>query len=205
MLRTDPAAGSVVTTAPGQVVLHFDQQVRDVASTVTNARGETVTSGPATTASGDVRALVIPLQKGLPNGDYTVRWRIVSTDGHIISGVFAIGVGAGRPPPQAAEVQTATLDWPFLVARFAYFCGLMLVIGGVVFRAAIWRPVLMSVDGQPRAMADLRERIRATQVFTAAAVLMLAGGWVALTRQGAEVAGVSFWEAFDHRGPVASA
>ena len=34
---------------------------------------------------------------------------------------------------------------------------------------------------------------------------MLAGGWVALTRQGAQVAGVSFWEAFDHRGPVASA
>ena len=43
-------------------MLHFDQQVRDVASTVTNDRGETVTSGAATTASGDVRALVIPLQ-----------------------------------------------------------------------------------------------------------------------------------------------
>ena len=176
-----------------------------MASTVTNDRGEPVTSAPASTAAGDVRALVIPLKPNLPNGDYTVRWRIVSTDGHIISGVFAIGVGAGRPPPQAAEVQTATLDWPFLAARFAYFCGLMLVIGGVVFRAAVWRPVLGQVEGQPRAMADLRERIRATQLFTAAAVLMLAGGWVALTRQGAEVAGVSFWEAFDHRGPVASA
>jgi putative copper export protein len=81
----------------------------------------------------------------------------------------------------------------------------MLVIGGVVFRAGVWRPVLSTIDGQPGAMADLRERIRATQLFTAAAVLMLAGGWVALTRQGAEVAGVSFWEAFDHRGPVASA
>ncbi len=179
--------------------------MRDVASTVTNAQGETVTSGSTRTDPGDVRALVIPLQKGLPDGDYTVRWRIVSTDGHIISGVFAVGIGAGRPPPQAAEVQSATLDWPFLVSRFAYFCGLMLVIGGVVFRAGIWRPVLASVDGQPRAMADLRERIRATQVFTAAAVLLLAGGWVALTRQGAEVAGVSFWEAFDHRGPVGSA
>ena len=54
-------------------------------------------------------------------------------------------------------------------------------------------------------MADLRERIRATKTSTAAAVLMLAGGWAALTRQGSEVAGVSFWEAFDHRGPVASA
>jgi copper transport protein len=195
----------VVATAPARIVLRFDQQVRDVASTVTNADGEQVAAGPASTSSGDVRALVIPLKPNLPDGDYTVRWRIVSTDGHIISGVFAVGIGAGRPPPQAAEVQTASLDWPFLAARFAYFCGLMLVIGGVVFRAAIWQPVLRTIDGQPHAMADLRERIRATQVFTAAAVLMLAGGWVALTRQGAEVAGVSFWEAFDHRGPVASA
>src|SRR5205814_5345680 len=79
------------------------------------------------------------------------------------------------------------------------------VIGGVIFRAAVWRPVVATLEGQPRAMADLRERIRATQLFTAAAVLMLAGGWAALTRQGSEVAGVSFWEAFDHRGPVASA
>src|SRR5919201_739884 len=119
-----PAAGSVVATAPAEVVLHFDQQVRDVSSTVTNAQGAPVTTGADSTAPGDVRALVIPMQQNLPNGDYTVRWRIVSTDGHIISGVFAIGVGAGRPPPQAAEVQTASLDWPFLAARFAYFCGL---------------------------------------------------------------------------------
>ncbi|MGH3075873.1 MAG: copper resistance CopC family protein, partial [Gaiellales bacterium] len=123
LLRTDPAAGSVVANAPAQIVLHFDQQVRDVASTVTNDQGDAVTSGAASNAPNDVRALVIPLQKGLADGDYTVRWRIVSTDGHIISGVFAIGFGAGRPPPQAAEVQTATLDWPFLIARFAYFCG----------------------------------------------------------------------------------
>ena len=186
-------------------MLHFDQQVQDVASTVTNAQGDDVAASPAHTEVDDVRALVIPLRTGLPNGDYTVRWRIVSTDGHIISGVFAVGFGAGRPPPQAAEVQTASLDWPFLIARFAYFVGLALVIGGVAFRAVVWRPVVATLEGQPRAMADLRERIRATQLFTAAAVLMLAGGWAALTRQGAEVAGVSFWEAFDHRGPVASA
>ena len=54
-------------------------------------------------------------------------------------------------------------------------------------------------------MMALRERHRANQVLAASAVLTLAGGWVALTIQGADVAGVSFWEAFDHRGPVASA
>ena len=51
---------------------------------MTNAAGAQVTAGPATTSSGDVRALVIPLKPNLPDGDYTVRWRIVSTDGHII-------------------------------------------------------------------------------------------------------------------------
>ena len=40
LLRTDPAAGSVVANAPAQIVLHFDQQVRDVASTVTNDQGD---------------------------------------------------------------------------------------------------------------------------------------------------------------------
>ena len=121
-----------------------------------------MTASPAHTEPGDVRALVIPLRSGLPNGDYTVRWRIVSTDGHIISGVFAVGFGAGRPPPQAAEVQTASIDWPFLIARFAYFCGLALVIGGVVFRAAVWRPRRRDArraaagDGRP-ARADPRD------------------------------------------------
>ena len=42
-------------------------------------------------------------------------------------------------------------------------------------------------------------------MLLAAAALMLAGGWVALTREGAEVAGVSFWQAFNHRGPIGSA
>ena len=191
--------------SPAQIVLHFDQQVRNVSSTVEDAHGASVMSAPAHTAASDVRTLVLPLKPHLPDGDYTVRWQIVSTDGHIISGVFAIGVGSGRPPPQAAAVQGSSLDWSFLIARFAYFCGLALLVGGVTYRLAVWRPVAATVRGQPAAMADLRERIRATQLFTAAAVLMLAGGWVALTQQGAEVAGVSFWEAFDHRGPVASA
>ena len=191
--------------APAAVVLHFDQQVREVATTVTDSRGRSALGGTPHTAADDVRALVVPLRSGLADGDYTVRWQIVSTDGHLISGVFAIGVGSGRPPPQASEVQSSALDLPFLVSRFAYFCGLVLLVGGAVFRVAVWRPVAGAIGGRTREMADLREGVRSTQLFTVAAVLMLGGGWIALTRQAAEVAGVSFWAAFDHRGPVASA
>src|SRR4029078_10465627 len=76
---------------------------------------------------------------------------------------------------------------------------------GVVSRVPAYQPATAAVTGEPRRLMGLRERHRANQVLALSAVLVLGGGWVALTRQGAQVAGVSLWEAFDHRGPVASA
>ena len=206
LLRTDPAAGTRVRTQPAQLTLTFDQQVRPVsgATSVVDEQGGSVTGGEAHSSDANVRQLVIPLRQSLPDGDYTVHWEVVSTDGHLISGVYAIGLGAGGPPPQAAE-QNTPLDWPYLIARFVYFAGLLLLVGGVVYRVAVYQPAAAAVTGEPGRLMGLRERHRANQVLAASAVLVLAGGWVALTRQGAEVAGVSFWEAFDHRGPVASA
>ncbi len=205
LLRSDPAAGTVVPHAPGRIVLHFDQPVQDAGTTAVASSGASVLARHARLERGDSRALVVPLQGGLGSGDYTVRWRVVSADGHIVSGVVAIGVGRNRPPPQAATTESSALDWPFLVARFAYFLGLMLLVGGAVFRVAVFRPVIGTVSGRPRAMAELREGSRANSLLLGAAALMLAGGWIALTRQGAEVAGVSFWQAFNHHGPIGSA
>ena len=207
LLGSSPDPGSVVAKPPPAVVLRFDQEVQPVAggTDVVNSADQSVLGGAPHNAASDVRKLVIPLKPGLPDGDYTVRWRIVSTDGHIISGVLAFGVGTGRPPPQAATTESSPVDYPYLIARFAYFTGLMLLIGGAVYRLAVFAPVLRTMPDDRREMAELRESHRATQLFTLAAVLLLGGGWIALTRQGSEVAGVSFWEAFDHRGPVGSA
>jgi len=206
LLRTSPAAGTRVATAPGQLMLTFDQQVRPIAggTSVTDASGDSVTAGPARSSSNDVNTMVIPLRPRLPDGDYTVRWQIVSTDGHLISGIYAVGFGSGRPPPQASS-QDSPLDWPYLIARFVYFAGLLLLVGGVIYRVVVFRPAVVGAGGDASRLMALRERHRANQVLALSAVLVLSGGWVALTRQGAEVAGVGFWEAFDHRGPVASA
>jgi copper transport protein len=206
LLATSPGAGTVVGTAPKQLVLTFDQQIRPVAggTTVVDDAGRSAMAGAAVNAPSNVKQLVIPLRPALPAGDYTVKWEIVSTDGHIISGVYAIGVGTDRPPPQAKPEGTPT-DWPYLIARFFYFAGLLLLVGGVVYRVVSYQPVASSVAGESGRLMGLRERHRANQVLALSAVMVLAGGWIALTRQGAQVAGVSFWEAFDHRGPVASA
>jgi copper transport protein len=208
LVRTEPREGAVVPRPPSQVVLDFDQQVKPVAGgiDVVDSSGRPVTSGAARNAPSDASTILIPLRGDLPDDDYTVRWEIVSTDGHLISGVFAFGVGTGRAPPQALPVSAAsTQDWRYLTARALYFAGLLLLIGGAVFRLAVFLPSLGTAPEGGRRMMALRERHRANQVLAVAAAMALAGGWVALTLQGAAVAGVSFWSAFDHRGPVASA
>ena len=45
---------------------------------------------------------MIPLQPNLPDGNYTVRWSIVSDDGHHEEGVIAFGIGEGRSAAHAA-------------------------------------------------------------------------------------------------------
>ena len=115
LLGSSPDPGSVVAKPPPAVVLRFDQEVQPVAggTDVVNSADQSVLGGAPHNAASDVRKLVIPLKPGLPDGDYTVRWRIVSTDGHIISGVLAFGVGTGRPrrrprPPSRARSTTRT-------------------------------------------------------------------------------------------------
>ena len=206
LLRTDPAAGSVVAHAPGRMVLHFDQPVQDAGTTAVSAAGTSVLASRAHTSPRDVRALIVPLKPGLGR-----RRLHRSLEGGLGRRPHRLGRGRDRGRPRTGRRRRRRrprhrpLDWPFLIARFAYFFGLMLLVGGAVYRVAVFRPAMATLAGQPREMAELREGARANSLLLAAAALMLAGGWVALTREGAEVAGVSFWQAFNHNGPIGSA
>src|SRR5213076_3554497 len=96
LVSTDPGDGAVLARAPARATLVFDDDVHVQGGTtvVANAGKKPVAGKPH--ASG--RTVVIPLRK-LADGDYTVRWRVLSDDGHTAQGVFAFAVGAGRASP----------------------------------------------------------------------------------------------------------
>jgi len=92
----------VLATPPDDVRLLFDDEVRPAGGDLAvDSRGRSVLAGAAHRLGGNPRALVIPLRPSLTRGSYTVRWRVVSDDGHLISGVlaFAVGAGSARPVP----------------------------------------------------------------------------------------------------------
>jgi methionine-rich copper-binding protein CopC len=139
LVRTVPADGAVLDRAPAEVRVVFDDVVR-VGPGVAAIRnsGGTVLAGKARVEGG--RTLVIPLKRGLADGDYSVRWGIVSDDGHLESGVIAFGVGAGRTPPAATLVAQANGPSAGSVAtRWLFFAGLLGAAGIALF-ALLARP-----------------------------------------------------------------
>jgi copper transport protein len=132
LVRAEPDNGTVFQTAPRVVRLTFDDSVRS-ASGNEIVNNETRASALAGKARVSGRDLILPLRRDLPNGDYSVRWSIVSQDGHHEQGVLAFGVGEGRAPPQPVLGASTPLAWNTVVLRTLYLLGILIGVGVAVF------------------------------------------------------------------------
>jgi copper transport protein len=135
--QTLPQYGTRVERSPKVVQLRFDQSVDALpnAIRVYSARGR-VLSGQTVT-SADKRTISTPVQ-ALRRGGYTVRWRAVSADGHVVSGVFTFGVRAAAPAATDAFGSGGPTTSEHVV-RWLYFLALALLAGGLGFRLLVVR------------------------------------------------------------------
>ncbi|MCL2551851.1 MAG: copper resistance protein CopC [Actinomycetia bacterium] len=146
LIRTDPASGSVVVTAPQRVVLTFSEGVLLSADSlrVLDPRGTNVavgTPGHADVADSGSTATVA-LKSGLGNGTYTVAWRAVSQDSHPVAGAFTFSIGsASRTSVDLSGVAAAgggAASTLYGIARYVAYFGFALLVGGSVFLAVCW-------------------------------------------------------------------
>jgi copper transport protein len=132
LLRSIPANGAVLARAPKAVRVEFDDTIR-VASgnaAVANDSSASVLPGkPQVTG----HTLVLPLAKSLRDGAYSVRWSIVSDDGHREQGVLAFAVGAGSASPSSVLGASTPLTWSDITLRTLYYLGLLAAGGASVF------------------------------------------------------------------------
>ena len=90
-----PADKSVVNTAPANVVLKFSESAKVTALTLhkDGAADQKLTASPDT-ASAQVTAALPKLSPG----KYSVNWRVVSDDGHIMSGQLSFTFDPNATP-----------------------------------------------------------------------------------------------------------
>jgi len=135
---TSPTYRQRLQSPPRAVVLHFDQSVQAEPNgiEVKNEFGKLLSG--TTRANG--QTVRVPLKR-LPRGPYTVRWHVLSEDGHVVSGVFTFGVRATAPPPTEAYGSSGPTTTEHIV-RWAYFLSLALLLGGLGFRVLLGREEL---------------------------------------------------------------
>jgi len=109
LIAVDPESFAVLGESPAAVTLTFSGElstgqgatqveVQDAAGTVVNA-GDAVTEGTIVTQ---------PLSPQLADGDYRVLWKVLSGDGHPLSGEYAFTVQATAPVPTASPSESPT-------------------------------------------------------------------------------------------------
>src|SRR5262249_29449685 len=98
LLSSTPANRAVLSAAPSQVRLRFSQQVQLLRPTdlqVLSSSGTSVAAGSGERDPANSHDLVIPVQRSLADGTYTVRWLVVSADSHVVTGFTTFAVGPG--------------------------------------------------------------------------------------------------------------
>lgn len=109
LIDSSPAAGTSVDTLPGALTLTFSADLISGDGTT----GVQVTApGGADVKSGDPvvegPVVTVPLTGDGPAGEYSVIWRVVSSDGHPISGEFVFEVLTGTEPAATPTSEPTT-------------------------------------------------------------------------------------------------
>ncbi|MDO4821591.1 MAG: copper resistance protein CopC [Rothia sp. (in: high G+C Gram-positive bacteria)] len=109
LISTNPADGATLTQAPASLELTYSGDIMDVDGAnqvrVTNAAGDSVTAGEPEI---DGAVVTQDLATAAADDTYTVTWRVVSSDGHPIQGIFTYTVGEGSAADNATTQATTT-------------------------------------------------------------------------------------------------
>jgi copper transport protein len=197
LVNTTPANGDQLTRPPTEIQMTFTESVNlvDDGIRLIDHVGATVpTPGPTVAA----QTVTWPMPADLPEGPYVVTWRVVSSDGHPISGAFSFGVGTaaatvpgsftGTDIPDTAGgavATTPTAPWPVVAIRMVGYLAFALFAGVAGF------VLLCAPDTSKNRRLQLLARGGLLGGATSAVAAMLV--------QGPYIAGVSMTRVFDTR------
>ncbi|GAA1030086.1 MULTISPECIES: copper resistance CopC family protein [Amycolatopsis] len=155
LINSDPANGASVAKGPAKVTLTFDQYVQNAdvnQIAVTGPDGSQWAEGPVTVENNVLSAPLRPLG---PAGKYTVGYRVLSADGHPVSGEIPFtltAAGNGTPAKgDAAKAAGAPANSPAAASSSSSSSGvpIWVWIAGAVVLLAIGLTVALRTGRDP--------------------------------------------------------
>ncbi len=90
--KSSPTAGAELASAPTSVQLWFSQPVELPVTKVTVAGADKKEIAVKALVKAEDGAVVAPISGTIGSGSYTVSWRTMAKDGHVIKGDFSFRV-----------------------------------------------------------------------------------------------------------------
>lgn len=106
LARSDPADGSTLSAPPAAVRAWFTEAVDTGTLAVEDAAGREVARGGERLEKDGLSLALPPLAPGA----YTVKWRLLSVDGHPVAGTFGFTVAAAAAPGTPAAAPEAPAE-----------------------------------------------------------------------------------------------
>jgi copper transport protein len=202
LVGTYPVAGAQLTDAPRTIELRFSEGVEIAlgAIRIFDSAGRQLDIGDSR-HTGDGRVVQVELDAPSTDntsaltptsGQYVVAWRVVSTDGHPVSGAFVFTVGTTGPKVDPAFVQSVlasdggdtTVGALMALGRTVLYAALAILIGGLAFLVWCW----------PK---NATAPHRATALLWTAGALALLASMMQISLQGAYATGRTLSGAFE--------
>jgi copper transport protein len=141
--ETDPASGAILDAAPSEVVVEFNEPVTpvDAGTGVVAPDGDRADTDVVRSDDGTKITIEVDADQ---EGTYLVGYRVVSDDGHPVSGTFTYSVITETEAPSAEALTAAGTD-PFVQAllygnRWFGYAALALAFGAGILLVAGARP-----------------------------------------------------------------
>ncbi len=86
LVSSEPGRRAALTVPPKEIRLCFNENIEAKFSAVTLSQGDkaAVSLGEIQTDPKAPACLIVPLVSPLSNGSYTVKYRVLSVDGHVV-------------------------------------------------------------------------------------------------------------------------
>ena len=187
---SSPAPSALLASSPKEIRLDFDEQVESTLGDIRiyDSEQREISIEETVRSSSDASVVTAGVST-LKSGVYVVVWRVVSADGHPVTGAFPFEIGTKSTGTSAALLEkvlngtetTSPLGNPMSFLRLLGFLGLFLLIGCV---SLLWRSPLLG-----------NSRVRKTLRYSSGLIAVSSLGL--LLMQGPYTAGRSWESLFD--------
>ncbi|HEX2772423.1 MAG TPA: copper resistance protein CopC [Micromonosporaceae bacterium] len=150
LVSSSPGANAVLPSPPAEIVLTFSESVRKVPDRirVIGPDGSRVDRGEP---RFDGAVVTITVDQGGARGSYLVSYRVISADGHPVSGgyTYAVGAPSTTPSDTGSDRTDPAVSTAVKVVKYLGYAGLVLVAGPALVLGLLW-PHRLSRRGPAR-------------------------------------------------------